>query len=176
MYNAALNPPFAYQPNPTNVYLLEPEYQCSDWATTADLFPSSLTNIKYNYPPPGTMNWSLGIQHQLAPSVIAQVQYVGSSGWDQNNDRQINTLPLTNDPNNNWSTANAAPQGSTATVIGAEPTSNPNWTPIYSDRWANQGSKIVTNKLRHLPGICQHQPGRERNQLALSLAAGRCSL
>ena len=57
-------------------------------------FPSSLTNIKYNYPPPGTANFSLGIQRELAPSVVLQVQYVGSRGWDQDNDRQINTLPL----------------------------------------------------------------------------------
>ena len=119
------------------------------------------------------MNWSLGIQHQLAPSVIAQVQYVGSSGWDQNNDRQINTLPLTNDPNNKWSTANAAPQGSTATVIGAEPTSNPNWTPIYSDRWANQGSKILTNKLRQYPGFSNiNQEENETNSHYHSLQAG----
>ena len=53
-----------------------------------------MTTIKYNYPPPGTADYSLGVQHQIAPSVIAVVQYVGSDGWDQNNDRQINVLPL----------------------------------------------------------------------------------
>jgi hypothetical protein len=39
------------------------------------------------------------VQRQLAPSVVAVVQYAGSLGWDQNDDRSINTLPLT-DPNN----------------------------------------------------------------------------
>jgi len=173
VYNAALNPPFAYQPNPTSVFFSNPNTSVLTGATGTDLYPSGLTNIKYNYPPPGTMDWSLGIQHQLAPSIIAQVQYVGSSGWDQNNDRQVNTLPLTNDPNNKWSTSNAAPQGSTATVIGAEPTSNPNWTPIYSDRWANQGGKIITNKLRQYPGFANiNQEENETNSHYHSLQAG----
>jgi hypothetical protein len=30
----------------------------------------------------------------MAPSVVEVVQYVGSNGWDQNDDRAINTLPL----------------------------------------------------------------------------------
>ncbi len=32
VYNAALNPPFAYQPTATNVLLLQPEYQRLDWS------------------------------------------------------------------------------------------------------------------------------------------------
>jgi hypothetical protein len=99
VYNAALNPPFAYQPSATNVYFSNPNTSALTGATTTQSFPSDLTNIKYNYPPPGTMDYSFGIQRELAPSVVAQVQYVGSDGWDQNDDRQINTLPLT-DPSN----------------------------------------------------------------------------
>lgn len=38
--------------------------------------------------------YSLGVQRQVAPSVVAVIQYVGSLGWSQNNDRNINTLPL----------------------------------------------------------------------------------
>jgi hypothetical protein len=53
-----------------------------------------LTNIQYGYKPPGTAQFSLGIQRELAPSVIGVVQYVGTLGWTQNNDRAINTLPL----------------------------------------------------------------------------------
>jgi hypothetical protein len=173
VYNAALNPPFAYQPNPTSVYFSNPNTSVLTGATGTDLYPSGLTNIKYNYPPPGTMNWSLGIQHQLAPSVIMQVQYVGSSGWDQNNDRQINTLPLTNDPNNKWSTANPTPQPSTVTsAINKFPT-DPNWTPLYSDRWAQQGSKIIANKLRNFPGFANiNQEENETNSHYNSLQAG----
>ena len=107
------------------------------------------------------------------PSVIAQLQYVGSSGWDQNNGRQINTLPLYNDPSNKWSTSNPNPQSTTAGVVAQEPTSNPNWTPIYSDRWANQGGKILANKLRIFPGFAGiNQEENETNSHYHSLQAG----
>jgi hypothetical protein len=99
VYNAALNPPFAYQPAATNVYFSNPNTSALTGATTTQSFPATMTTIKYNYPPPGTANFSFGVQHQLAPSIVMQVQYVGSRGWDQNDDRQINTLPLA-DPAN----------------------------------------------------------------------------
>jgi hypothetical protein len=94
VYNAALNPPFAYLPSATNVYFSNPNTSALTGATTLNHFPSGLTNIKYDYPPPGTANFSLGVQKEVAPSIVAVVQYVGSRGWDQDNDRQINTLPL----------------------------------------------------------------------------------
>ena len=94
VYNAALNPPFAYQPSANNVYFSSPFTSALTGLTTSQSFPSTLTNIKYDYPPPGTADFSLGVQRQVAPSVIAVVQYVGSIGWDQDDDRAINTLPL----------------------------------------------------------------------------------
>jgi hypothetical protein len=94
VYNSALNPPFAYQPSATSVYFSNPNTSVLTGQTTAQAFPSALTNIKYNYPPSGTVNYSLGIQREVMPSVVGVVQYVGSLGWDQNNDRAINTLPL----------------------------------------------------------------------------------
>jgi hypothetical protein len=97
VYNAALNPPFAYQPSANNVDFSNPNSSVLTGQTSTQHFPSSLFALKYNYPPPGTINFSLGIQRQLAPSVIAVVQYVGSTGWDQNDDRQVNTLPLQTD-------------------------------------------------------------------------------
>jgi hypothetical protein len=94
VYNAALNPPFAYQPSANNVYFSNPNTSALTGQTTTQSFPSTMTNIKYNYPPPGTADFSFGVQHEIAPSIIAVVQYAGSIGWDQNDDRQINTLPL----------------------------------------------------------------------------------
>jgi hypothetical protein len=94
VYNAALNPPFAYQPSATNVYFSNPNTSALTGLTTTQSFPSTLTNIQYGYKPPGTAQFSLGIQRELAPSVIGVVQYVGTLGWTQNNDRGINTLPL----------------------------------------------------------------------------------
>ena len=100
VYNAALNPPFAYQPSATNVYFSDPNTSAITGLTTAQTFPSTLTNLQYNYKPPGTLMFSLGVQRQVAQSVVAVVQYVGSRGWDQSVDIPINTLPLTaNDPN-----------------------------------------------------------------------------
>jgi hypothetical protein len=95
VYNAAQNPPFAYQPSANNVYFSNPNTSAQSGLTTTQAFPSTLTNIQYNYRPPGTAQFSLGVQRQIAPSVIAGVQYVGSLGWTQNNARAINTLPLT---------------------------------------------------------------------------------
>jgi hypothetical protein len=99
VYNAALNPPFAYIPTASNVYFSNPNTSALTGLTTSQTFPSTLTNLEYKYAPPGTANFSFGVQRQLAPSVVAVVQYAGSLGWDQNDDRSINTLPLT-DPNN----------------------------------------------------------------------------
>ncbi len=96
VYNAALNPPFAYIPSATNVYFSNPNTSVLTGLTTQNSFPSSLTNIRYDNNTPGTANFSLGIQREVKPSMIAVVQYVGSNGFSQNNDRAINTLPLSN--------------------------------------------------------------------------------
>jgi len=95
IYNAAPNPPFAYIPQVTNVYFSDPHTNNQTGATaTAPIFPSSLTTMAVRYPAPATSQFSLGVQRQLAPSVIAVVQYVGTTGWHQNADRAINTVPL----------------------------------------------------------------------------------
>jgi Carboxypeptidase regulatory-like domain len=154
VYGAALNPPFAYMPSPTNVFFSEPTRSVNTGATGTSLYPSNLTTIKFSYPPPGTMNWSLGIQHQLMPSVVTAVQYVGSSGWDQNDIRQVNTLPLTNDPGNYYSTGN----GNWAFT----PPTDPSWNPTYADRYAVRSGQIVANKLRQYPGFANI--AQEENQ------------
>ncbi len=94
VYNAALNPPFAYQPSANNVYFSNPNTSAQTGITTAQSFPSTLTNLKYNYHNPGTSMFSFGVQREVARSVVAVVQYAGSLGWDQSDDRHINTLPL----------------------------------------------------------------------------------
>ena len=112
VYNSALNPPFAYQPSATSVYFSNPNTSVLSGQTSSQHFPSSLTNIKYKYPPSGTANYSLGIQREVMPSVVAVMQYVGSLGWDQNNDRSINTLPL--QTNGSYATRQAV---STSSVV-----------------------------------------------------------
>ena len=165
VYNSALNPPFAYQPGPTNVFFSSPTTSVNTGASGTSLYPSNLTSIKYNYPPPGTMNWSLGIQRQMMPSVVAAVQYVGSSGWDQNNTRQINTLPLTNDPGNYYSTVNKN--------WTFNPSTDSRWNPTYADRYAVQNGQIVANKLRQYPGFANiNQEENQTNSHYHSLQSG----
>jgi hypothetical protein len=147
VYNAALNPPFAYQPSATNVSFSNPTLSViPNVGQTTQSFPSALTNIKYNYPPPGTSDFSIGVQHELAPSIVVQVQYVGSIGWDQNDDRQINTLPLA-DPNNS---------------------ANP-----YDDREGVANGSLNQNLYRIFPGFAQiNQEENETNFNYNSLQAG----
>jgi hypothetical protein len=165
VYNAALNPPFAYQPVATNVLFSNPNTNVNTGATSTQSFPSGLTNIKYNYPPPGTMNWSLGVQHQLLPSVVAALQYVGSDGWDQNDDRAINTLPLS--------------KSDASCPLFSLPTTDPNYmsptsaNAAYCDRFAVKAGKVQTNAYRQFPGFAGiTQEENETNSIYHSLQAG----
>ncbi len=114
VYNSALDPPFAYIPSANNVYFSNPNTSALTGLTSTQTFPANLTNIEYKYKLPGTADYSLGIQRQLAPSVVASVQYVGSKGWDQNDDRNINTLPLADatDPASPYDLREAVANGS----------------------------------------------------------------
>ena len=95
VYNAGGNPPFSYQPAANNVYFSDPSTNNqTGQATAAAIFPASLTNLAYSYPAPGVAMFSFGAQQEVAPSVVAVLQYVGTTGWHQNDDRSINTLPL----------------------------------------------------------------------------------
>ena len=95
VYGTDTNPPYAYQPTADAVYFSNPSISAvSGQAASHPVFPASIGVLSYYYPNPATAQYSLGIQHQFAPSVILAVQYVGSDGWNQNDQRQINTLPL----------------------------------------------------------------------------------
>jgi hypothetical protein len=93
--NADTNPPFASQPSLDNVYFSNPLQSATNGQTaTTVFFPQSLTSLEYNYNIPATAQFSLGVQQQIAPSVVGLVQYVGTIGYHQDDDRAINTLPL----------------------------------------------------------------------------------
>lgn len=93
--NADTNPPFASIPSVNNVYFSNPLQSANSGLTASTVtFPQSLTSLAYNYKIPGTLQYSLGIQQQLSPSIISVIQYVGSAGWHQDDNRAINTLPL----------------------------------------------------------------------------------
>ncbi|AXC10554.1 Oar protein [Acidisarcina polymorpha] len=98
IYGTDVNPPWAYQPQASNVYFSNPNLSLTGAPSTAPTFPANFGSLSFNYPDPGTAQFSLGIQQEVAPSVVAALQYVGTVGWHQNDERAVNTLPLT-DPN-----------------------------------------------------------------------------
>lgn len=94
IYNLDTTPPFAYQPSVNNVFFSSPQTSIQTGAVaTVPAGPASLTNMAYHYPHPGTGQYSLGIQHQLAPSVVAAVEYVGSASWHQDAKIETDDLP-----------------------------------------------------------------------------------
>jgi hypothetical protein len=100
IYGTDTNPPNAYQPSVSAVYFSNPNTSNHTGQTSAaPFFPSNFSNLAAYYPNPGSAQFSLGVQHEVAPSTVFMVQYVGMSSWHQNVQRAINTLPLT-DPNN----------------------------------------------------------------------------
>ena len=105
VYNAALNPPFAYQPAPTNVFFSNPNTSILTGATTAQPVPVGLDDHQVQLSASGHDGLELRLPAPDCAVNHCSVQYVGSAGWDQNDDRQINTLPLTNNPSNPWSSA-----------------------------------------------------------------------
>jgi len=96
IYNAATNPPYSYNPSANSVLFSNPKTSYVNGQTASTpLFPAGLTTLAKTYSAPAVAQFSFGVQHELAPSVIWVVQYVGNLAWHQNIDRQINNYPLT---------------------------------------------------------------------------------
>jgi hypothetical protein len=101
IYNTDTTPPFAYQPSVTNVLFSSPQTSITNGAaTTVPIATASLTRMGNQasdyYPNPATAQYSLGIQQQLAPAIVAAIEYVGSVAWDQDDKRETNDLALSN--------------------------------------------------------------------------------
>jgi hypothetical protein len=95
IYGTDVNPPNAYQPNVSAVYFSDPNTSNKTGQTAAvPFFPGGFSSLQYAYPSPATQQYSLGIQREIAQSIVAQFQYVGMSAWHQNVQRAINTLPI----------------------------------------------------------------------------------
>jgi hypothetical protein len=104
IYNAATNPPYAYNLGVSNTYFSTPGESwvncgasCASGQSIASAgFPitaASITSLAQNYKAPAVAQFSLGVQHELKPSMIWVVQYVGNLAWHQNVDQQINNFP-----------------------------------------------------------------------------------
>ena len=95
IYGTDVNPPNAYQPNVSSVYFSNPNTSNITGQTAAlPFFPAGFQSLQYSYPSPATQQYSLGVQREIAPAVVAQVQYVGMCAWHQNVQRAVNTLPI----------------------------------------------------------------------------------
>ena len=100
IYNAATNPPFAYNLGLGNNVFSSPG---SNWLTGTNvassglvpIFAAGVTNLQQNYRAPAVAQFSLGVQHELKPSLIWVVQYVGNLAWHQNIENQgFNSFPV----------------------------------------------------------------------------------
>ncbi|HXE13271.1 MAG TPA: TonB-dependent receptor [Bryobacteraceae bacterium] len=100
VYNMGPNPPFSFSPTVNNVLLSNPNVNYLTGLTAGQpIGPAGFTSLAYSdYKLPTAMEWSFGIQQQLARSSVLSISYVGSSDYHQPDVRNINTVPL-NDPN-----------------------------------------------------------------------------
>jgi len=98
IYDAATNTPYVNDPGASFVNMSNPHVstQTGNTASTP-FFASGLTSLALNYRAPAVAQFSLGVQHELQPSLIWVVQYVGNMAWHQYDQNHIDNFPLTTD-------------------------------------------------------------------------------
>ncbi|MFZ1015862.1 MAG: TonB-dependent receptor, partial [Terracidiphilus sp.] len=95
IYNDATNTPFVNDPGATFVNMTNPHVSTQSGAVAlTPFFASGLTTLALHYPAPAVAQFSFGVQHELAPSMIWVVQYVGNLAWDQNDQRHVDNFSL----------------------------------------------------------------------------------
>jgi hypothetical protein len=126
IYDTATSPPFAYNPSANNVYFSTPSKSwVSGDVAAKPFFPAGMNNMPQTYKAPAVAMFSLGVQREVAPSMVWVVQYVGNLAWHQNIQRQINTFPADVDMNvrcrygdgNNKYPGDVCPNGSAPTNL-----------------------------------------------------------
>jgi len=125
------NTPFEYTPNVSAVYYSNP--YCS-WnsalstanpanclsTTTLPILPAGIQSLATTYKAPAVAQYSLGVQHELKPSMIWVIQYVGNNAWHQNINRNINTFPT--NTSNALRQASIGVNGFSLSQTGSNPT------------------------------------------------------
>jgi hypothetical protein len=95
IYNAATNAPFVNDPGASYVNMSNPHTSTQTGLSAATpFFASGLTTLALDYPAPAVAQYSLGVQHELKPSLIWVVQYVGNLAWHQNDQRHVDNFSL----------------------------------------------------------------------------------
>ena len=117
VYDIAGGAPFESTPSATNVELSNPSYNWQAGAAAATpTFTQGPNSENTYYPAPGVAQYSLGVQHEVAPSLILITQYVGNIAWHQNTFLPINVFPLSTP----LATREAYANGSLSTVQSLE--------------------------------------------------------
>jgi len=95
IYDAAGSPPFISQPSANNVEFTNTSF---NWqagsAASTPTFTQGFNSLSTYYPDPAVAQFSLGVQHEIAPSLILITQYVGNIDWHQNVWIPLNNFPL----------------------------------------------------------------------------------
>ena len=95
IYDAAGSPPFISTPAANNVEFTNPSFNWqAGTAATTPTFTQGFNSLNPYYPDPAVAEFSLGVQHELAPALIMIAQYVGNIDWHQNVWIPINNFPL----------------------------------------------------------------------------------
>jgi hypothetical protein len=98
IYDAATNAPFVNDPGASFVSMSDPHTSTTTGNVAATpFFASGLTSLALNYRAPAVAQFSFGVQHELSPSLVWVVQYVGNMAWHQYDQNHIDNFPLTTD-------------------------------------------------------------------------------
>jgi hypothetical protein len=117
IYDIAGGAPFVNTPSASNVEFTNPSYNWQAGApASSPLFTQGPNSENTFYPAPGVAQYSLGVQHEIAPALILVTQYVGNLAWHQNTFLPINNYPLSTP----MSVREASANGSLSTVAGLE--------------------------------------------------------
>jgi len=95
IYDAAGGAPFISTPqaNYVNFTNINANWQTGT-AATNPITVQGYNSLNTYYPHPGVTQYSLGMQHEIAPALILTTQYVGNFEWHQNTWIPINNFPL----------------------------------------------------------------------------------
>src|SRR5271166_770551 len=95
IYDAAGSAPFISTPQANSVGFTNINANWQSGTTASNpITIQSYNSLNTYYPHPGVAQYSLGVQHELAPALILTAQYVGNIEWHQNTWIPINNFPL----------------------------------------------------------------------------------
>jgi hypothetical protein len=95
IYDAAGSAPFISTPAANTVEFTNPSYNwTTGTAASTPTFVQGYNSLNSYYPNPAVAQFSIGVQHEIAPALILITQYVGNLDWHQNTWVPINNYSL----------------------------------------------------------------------------------